>query len=164
MSERRQYSRAEWISAGVFFVIVMGFIAWNWPSSSDYDYSSSADSESSPDYGYSSSPDGESSSDSDGQELPEQSNDSEVKAPAGGLAVTASRFTEWPFTVSAGVLRCEGGAVTFEPPGGPRYAVNGTAKGAGYAAITPIWADDETLGYGLKVDISEVLDEGLSLC
>ncbi|GAA5078694.1 hypothetical protein GCM10023336_70630 [Streptomyces similanensis] len=78
--------------------------------------------------------------------------------------MTASRFTEWPFTVSAGVLRCEGGAVTFEPPGGPRYAVNGTAKDTGYPEIKPIWADDETLGNGLKVDISEVLDKGLSLC
>ncbi|MFE7217028.1 hypothetical protein ACFU93_46080 [Streptomyces sp. NPDC057611] len=42
--------------------------------------------------------------------------------------------------------------------------MNGTAKDAGYPAITPIWADDETLGNGLKVDISEVLDTGLSLC
>ncbi|MFE4420669.1 hypothetical protein [Streptomyces sp. NPDC056817] len=90
--------------------------------------------------------------------------ESKAEAPTDGLPVMASRFTEWPFTVNAGVLRCAGGAVTFEPPGGPRYAVNGTAKDAGYPAITPIWADDETLGNGLKVDISEVLDTGLSLC
>ncbi|MES4891419.1 hypothetical protein [Streptomyces sp. NPDC096012] len=54
--------------------------------------------------------------------------------------------------------------MTFEPPGGPRYAVNGTAKGAGYTAMTPTWADDTNLGNGLKVDISEVLDKGRSLC
>lgn len=42
--------------------------------------------------------------------------------------------------------------------------VNGTAKDAGYAAITPIWADDAALGKGLKINVSEVLHKGLSLC
>ncbi|MDI1452924.1 hypothetical protein NHG22_03640 [Streptomyces sp. ATE26] len=46
----------------------------------------------------------------------------------------------------------------------PRYAVNGTAKDAGYPAMAPIWADDKNLGNGLKVDISEVLGKGRSLC
>ncbi|MFY4722851.1 hypothetical protein [Streptomyces sp. LaBMicrA B280] len=95
---------------------------------------------------------------------PSQRSSSEAKGPSGALPVTASRFKEWPFTVSAGILKCEGGAVTFEPPGGPRYAVNGTAKDAGYPAITPIWADDKSLGSGVKIDISEVLNKGLSLC
>ncbi|MFF3166620.1 MULTISPECIES: hypothetical protein [unclassified Streptomyces] len=143
MTERRQYSRGEWISAGVFFVIVMVVAASCWPSSSDKD--SSSDPETS-------------------TEQSSQHSSSEAKDPSGGLPVTASRFKEWPFTVSAGVLQCEGGAVTFEPPGGPRYAVNGTATDAGYPAMTPIWADDTNLGNGLKVDISEVLDKGRSLC
>ncbi|MYW08599.1 hypothetical protein GT034_09635 [Streptomyces sp. SID2563] len=143
MSERRQYSRDEWIGAGLLIVIVMVVAASCWPSGSDG---------------------GSSSDTTDSRELPSRHRDSEPEDPSGGLAVTASRFTEWPFTVSAGVLRCEAGAVTFESPGGPRYAVNGTAKGAGYPEITPIWADDETLGHGLKVNISEVLDKGLSLC
>ncbi|MFC8429901.1 hypothetical protein [Streptomyces sp. NPDC057253] len=79
--------------------------------------------------------------------------------------VVQSGFSEWPFTVASGTLRCRSGSeVTFEPAGGPEYAVNGTAKGAGYPPITPIWADDEDLGYGLKVDISEVLAAGRSLC
>ncbi|MFF9153849.1 hypothetical protein ACF1AB_16650 [Streptomyces sp. NPDC014846] len=141
MSETRQYSRGEWISAAVFFVIVMAVAAACWPSSSDN--SSSSDSS---------------------KELPAQPHDSGEAAPTGGLTVTASRFNEWPFTVDAGVLRCEAGAVTFEPPAGPRYAVNGTAKDSGYPAMTPIWADDKALGNGLKVDISEVLDKGMSLC
>ncbi|MFI5979180.1 hypothetical protein [Streptomyces sp. NPDC051452] len=143
MTERRQYSRGEWISAGVFFVIVMAVAASCWPNGSDTGSSSDPDTST---------------------EQSSQYSSSEAKDPSGGLAVTASRFTEWPFTVSAGVLRCEAGAVTFEPPGGPRYAVNGTAKGAGYPAMTPIWADDTNLGNGLKVDISEVLDKGRSLC
>ncbi|WP_318201050.1 DUF2511 domain-containing protein [Streptomyces sp. SCL15-4] len=81
------------------------------------------------------------------------------------LPVTSARFTEWPFTVSAGTLRCRpGDEVTFTAPNGTEYAVNGTAKGAGYPSIEPIWADDENLGHGLKVDISEVLAKGRSLC
>lgn len=143
MSDRRQYSRGEWISAGVFFVIVMVVAASCWPNSSD----------------------GNSSGTSNSREFPSRlASSAAPQALNGGLAVTASRFTNWPFTVDAGVLRCEGGAVTFEPPGGPRYAVNGTAKDAGYAAITPIWADDTALGNGLKIDISEVLNKGLGLC
>ncbi|MFH9977930.1 hypothetical protein ACH4ND_01455 [Streptomyces sp. NPDC017179] len=81
------------------------------------------------------------------------------------LVVTSSQFSEWPFTVRMGVLRCRNGAeVTFEPSGGTEYAVNGTAKGAGYPSMMPIWADDEELGNGLKVDISEVLERGQRLC
>ena len=44
----------------------------------------------------------------------------------------------WPFTVSAGLLSCEGSAVTFEG-GGTTYAVNGRARGLGrYAEIGPL--------------------------
>lgn len=81
------------------------------------------------------------------------------------LAVTSTQFSEWPFTVTAGTLRCRlGSEVTFEAPDGAEYAVNGTAKDAGYPSIEPIWADDENLGNGLKVNISEVLDKGRTLC
>jgi len=142
MSERRQYSRGEWISAAVFMVVVLVVAASCWPSGSG---SSSS--------GVSVSGD-----------RPAANHSSDVGAAGDGLPVTASRFTEWPFTVGAGILQCEAGAVTFEPPGGPRYAVNGTAKDAGYPEIMPIWADDKELGNGLKVNISEVLNKGLSLC
>ena len=81
------------------------------------------------------------------------------------LAVTSARFKEWPFTVSAGILRCRAGAqVTFEAPGGTEYGVNGTAQDAGYPSVMPIWALDPALGNGLRVNISEVLDKGRSLC
>lgn len=96
---------------------------------------------------------------------PPQSDEQGSGGGANELPVMASRFTEWPFTVSAGTLRCHSGSeVTFEAPDGTEYAVNGTAKGAGYPPIDPIWADDEDLGNGLKVDISEVLAKGASLC
>jgi hypothetical protein len=78
--------------------------------------------------------------------------------------VTAGRFKEWPFTVDVGTLRCRDGvSVTFEADG-TEYGVNGTAQDAGYPSVKPIWADDTELGHGLKVDISEVLDYGRSLC
>ena len=142
MSERRQYTRGEWISAAVFLVIVLAAAASCWPTGSDRSDSRV----------------------SDDKEQSEPARNTGAGAGGDGLPVTASRFTEWPFTVNGGVLQCEAGAVTFEPPGGPRYAVNGTAKDAGYPAITPIWADDKALGNGLKVNISEVLNKGLSLC
>ncbi|MFJ5804251.1 hypothetical protein [Streptomyces decoyicus] len=78
--------------------------------------------------------------------------------------VTAARFEHWPFTVDVGTLRCRDGAsVTFEADG-KEYGVNGTAQDAGYPSVQPIWADDKELGHGLKVDISEVLGYGRSLC
>lgn len=143
MGERRRYSRGEAISAGVFLLIVLVVVVATWPDGED-DYSDSANDAST----------------------------ATARKPAAaptsgendGLPVMPSMFSEWPFTVDAGTLQCEASAVTFAPPGGPRYAVNGTAKSAGYPDITPIWADDKTLGHGLKVDISEVLTKGLSLC
>ncbi|MFF1547141.1 hypothetical protein [Streptomyces sp. NPDC058291] len=140
MTERRQYSRGEWISAGVFLLVILVAFA-----------------------SCSSVGSGGSTNTNDGDPGPARATGSRA-ADGGGLPVTAARFSEWPFTVGAGLLKCEAGAVTFEPAGGPRYAVNGTAKGAGYPDISPIWAEDKDLGYGLKVDISEVLNKGLSLC
>ncbi|MFG2440867.1 hypothetical protein [Streptomyces sp. NPDC048508] len=136
----RQYSRGEWISAGVFVVVVLAAFAACSSSGSD-----------------------SGSNDDPSSVRPTHARKTDTTG-GDGLPVTASRFTEWPFTVTAGVLTCTAGAVTFEPAGGPRYAVNGTAKDSGYPDISPIWADDKELGYGLKIDISEVLNKGLSLC
>jgi hypothetical protein len=77
--------------------------------------------------------------------------------------VAAADFEVWPFSVGSGVLRCEQGAVTFEA-GGTEYGVNGTATGAGYPEVDPIWLDNPALDGGPKVNISEVLDYGLTLC
>lgn len=140
MAERRRYSRGEWISAGVFTVVMLAAFAACSSNGSD----------------------GGSSDDS--RPVRQAHGQGADSVGGGGLPVTASRFTEWPFTVTAGVLRCTAGSVTFEPAGGPEYAVNGTAQASGYPEIRPIWADDEELGYGLKIDISEVLNKGLTLC
>lgn len=73
----------------------------------------------------------------------------------------------WPFSVSEGVLDCEGsggvGAVTFEA-NGTTYAVNGVAKDQGAGAdIEEIWLDDPTIP-GAKKSISPIIDRGLALC
>ncbi|MFJ4794148.1 DUF2511 domain-containing protein [Kitasatospora purpeofusca] len=77
--------------------------------------------------------------------------------------VSRGTLTPWPFTVESGLLRCRPGQqVTFET-GGVEYGVNGLAQGK-YPKPQPIWADDTNLGYGLKVDISTVIEAGRALC
>jgi len=88
---------------------------------------------------------------------------------AGGTEVSRGNMgDDWPLTVDKGTLACNGsggvGEVVFTAPDGTEYAVNGTAKSGGYKDIRPIWADDESLGHGLKKDISPLIDKGLSLC
>ena len=67
----------------------------------------------------------------------------------------------WPLTVDEATLSCDGMAV-FAEVDGKRYAVNGTAK-ARAAILNPIWADDPNMP-GLKIDMSDLIDEGLALC
>ncbi|MER5352763.1 DUF2511 domain-containing protein [Kitasatospora sp. NPDC002551] len=77
--------------------------------------------------------------------------------------VSRASLTPWPFTVESGLLRCRPGQqVTFEA-GGVEYGVNGLAQGK-YPKVLPIWADDPSLGHGLKVDISTVIEAGRALC
>ncbi|MFI9331961.1 DUF2511 domain-containing protein [Kitasatospora sp. NPDC052868] len=78
-------------------------------------------------------------------------------------AVTSGEVVPWPFTVSAGMLRCRPGEkVTFEV-GGVEYALNGLAQ-ADFPKPTAIWADDPVLGHGLKKDIGKVIAAGRALC
>ena len=74
---------------------------------------------------------------------------------------------EWPFSVSEGVLHCEGsggvGAVTFEADG-TTYAVNGFAKELEAGAdIEEIWANNPAIP-GTKKNIGPIIDRGLALC
>ena len=73
----------------------------------------------------------------------------------------------WPLTVESGTLRCEGserfGAIVFTDPDGNEYAVNGVAKGDGFAPIDPVWRDDPELA-GLKVPLGPLIERGLALC
>lgn len=77
--------------------------------------------------------------------------------------VSADQVAPWPFTVSSGTLRCRNGIlVTFEA-GGVEYALNGSAKTAGYPSVEPVWAEDPQLP-GLRVDIHPALLAGSALC
>ncbi|MER7126699.1 hypothetical protein [Micrococcus luteus] len=93
-------------------------------------------------------------------------------APPPTQRVSAADVSPWPFSAQAGTLRCDFNEVTFQPDGGPVYAVNGSAKGAGrYQELTPrdpFWLDDTKMGVRLdpplKVPLSAVIAKGLSLC
>jgi hypothetical protein len=78
------------------------------------------------------------------------------------LKVKSSDFgDEWMLTVNEGELKCEGGAISFTA-NGTAYAVNGTAKGKGYADISSIWkAGTPPVP---KKSISPLIDKGKTLC
>lgn len=85
--------------------------------------------------------------------------------PRNARLITEEDFGDsWPFTVAAGMLRCEDLEVTFES-GGRTYAVNGRAITAGYPEIEPVWklqgTDNEL---PLRMNISSITRAGLSLC
>lgn len=68
----------------------------------------------------------------------------------------------WPLTVPYAVVDCQGTSVTLTAPDGTRYAVNGTARSqTSLPDVDPIWAD---AGYGLKKNISPIIDHGLAMC
>ena len=107
------------------------------------------------------------------------------------LATTASAQTRiikeadfgqaWPFTVSRGELRCSPPRIVTFSANGVSYAVNGTASGAGFAPIDPIWdynwamLDEMAKILGITVEqakaqspirisISPIIEAGLALC
>lgn len=89
-----------------------------------------------------------------------------------GLLTRDDLGDEWPLTVEYAVLACEpmtAGSMnlqnaTLTAPDGTVYALNGTAKTHTDAAdIGPIWANDPDLE-GLKIDISPLIDQALTLC
>lgn len=81
-----------------------------------------------------------------------------------GLLVSTDFGQDWPLTVPYGVVTCEDDAVIFAAPDGARYAVNGTALTfTDLPKINPIWKPDPDVK-GLKIDISPVIDRGLTLC
>ena len=89
-----------------------------------------------------------------------------------GLLVSTDFGKKWPLTVPYAVVHCEditaGGmnlqVVTLDTPDGDTYAVNGTAKDhTNYPSAEAVWAADPKVT-DLKIDISPVIDAGLSLC
>jgi Protein of unknown function (DUF2511)/PASTA domain len=89
-----------------------------------------------------------------------------------GLLVSTDFGEKWPLTVPYAVLHCKnitaGGmklqVVTLDTPNSNTYAVNGTAKShTNYPSAEAVWAADPKVA-GLRIDISPVIDAGLSLC
>lgn len=87
---------------------------------------------------------------------------------------------KWPFTVSEGVLSCSKNEVVFRFEG-IAYAVNGSAKTAGYQPIEPIWKLNMPIikelaeAYGktveemstespMRLSIGPIIKDGLALC
>ncbi len=92
-------------------------------------------------------------------------------AYGGNADITESEYGQkWPLTVAGGTLNCipigNLGIVTFTS-NGKTYAVNGTAMSRarqnGWREIDEIWKDNPSIP-GTKINISPVLDKGLSLC
>lgn len=73
---------------------------------------------------------------------------------------------QWPFSIAAGMLGCEGLSVTFRA-NGITYAVNGTAKAQGkklgWRDTREIWKDNPAIP-GTKLDMGPMINKGLLLC
>lgn len=77
--------------------------------------------------------------------------------------VSQSEFGDsWPLTVDSGEIECIDTYFMVFRSGGETYALNGLAKGQGYADITPIWKDNPKIP-GAKMDISPLTMRGLAL-
>lgn len=84
-------------------------------------------------------------------------------------SVSKAEVSPWPFTVGSGVLRCRpaSGAVTFQPDGMTlEYALNGSARAAGYPGPESFWAEDPQAPAGskLRVSLSEIIAAGNAVC
>ncbi|WP_353885870.1 DUF2511 domain-containing protein [uncultured Deinococcus sp.] len=76
---------------------------------------------------------------------------------------------KWPLTFERGELACLGQAITIKDlASNITYALNGAADGAarefGWSDVRPVWKDAPTSMGIPKLDISPLIDRGLSLC
>jgi hypothetical protein len=69
----------------------------------------------------------------------------------------------WPFTVDSLRVACLAGSKAVAYHGGSTYALNGTAKSWGYAAIEPIWLFRPDVPE-LRINIGPAIDAALALC
>lgn len=81
--------------------------------------------------------------------------------PRGYISEATWTASEWPFSVTEGIVQCASNRVTFAA-NRVMYAVNGAAGAAGLDDIAPIWKESSTPG--LKIDLGPVIEYGLSLC
>ena len=86
------------------------------------------------------------------------------------LAVSRDRFDgDWPLVVDSAEIHCEPNLrapslqVATVTVAGRTFALNGTAKGAGYAELGPYQLDSEEIP-GTKVSSGDLLDTARRLC
>lgn len=66
-----------------------------------------------------------------------------MAAPRNGMNVSAAEYGDkWPLSVPSGEIFCSGHGVATFKTNGVSYALNGTAKTAGYQPINGLWVDD----------------------
>lgn len=87
-----------------------------------------------------------------------------VVSPERGDRVTQVEYGQaWPFTVTAGTLRCvTDGArkyVTLDTGDGIEYGLNGSARAFGFPDSRSIYRDGKT-----GADLQPLIDRGLRLC
>ena len=105
-----------------------------------------------------------------------------TNAAAGERIIKQGEFGDkWPFTVSEGLLECEGPSVVTFRANGRTYAVNGMALSRNFADVKPIWRYDMKMIEGLakaldmtieetkrtnpiRISIGPIIDAGLTLC
>ena len=84
-------------------------------------------------------------------------------APSGVPVSRDSLADAWPLSVSAGWIDCIAGQRVVFRTRRASFALNGTARSAGYAPIEPIWKY-ESGDARLRVNIGPLLRRGLALC
>lgn len=80
-----------------------------------------------------------------------------------GRQIAESGGWEWPLTVEQVRILCPGDRQLVVLADGVKYAINGTAKSAGYAALDPIWRDDPNTP-GLKVPMDGLTKHAAAVC
>ena len=85
------------------------------------------------------------------------------------LVTSADYGTDWPWSVSQGVLRCEFPyVVTFTTDDGVTYSMNGPARELaeerGWVSdLSPIWVDDP-MRPRVKIGTRPLTDDGAAIC
>ena len=89
-------------------------------------------------------------------------------AADGGKEITRSRYgSDWPLTVASATLHCANDAVWVERPGGSaKYPLNGIAEMrlSDTRPLEQIWRYDPKLGAPYRVNIGQLIRDGLALC
>ena len=86
------------------------------------------------------------------------------KSEQSGILTSSEMFgSEWPFTVSSGVVDCVKGSAAVFKANGKSYQLNGVASMLGFESIDSIWKDNPAIP-GTKVNIDPMIDLVLKQC